>query len=183
MRITVRATAINSGNGIPASLALGWTHPLPVSVAEQNSTNTAVPVSWGSPQLHLLHLKIRKFHLCNLLPLSTVFSQSIKFVLFTSPSFDGGHCLEGKTTYGFLPVYSRLLLVLAITLGVAAGITLLILVACFVCPGCLLHKKRRPGNLIISLAIFLGFQSFVFVGQILLLFGRSFVQYWDLPLR
>lgn len=40
-----------------------------------------------------------------------------------------------------------LLLVLAITLGVAAGITLLILVACFVCPGCLLHKKRRPGPL------------------------------------
>ncbi len=103
MRITVRATAINSGNGIPASLALGWTHPLPVSVAEQNSTNTAVPVSWGSPQLHLLHLKIRKFHLCNLLPHSTVFSQSIKFVLFTSPSFDrvGFFFLEGITTYGF----------------------------------------------------------------------------------
>jgi hypothetical protein len=41
----------------------------------------------------------------------------------------------------------RLLLVLAITLGVAAGVTLLTLVACFVCPGCLLHKKRRPGKL------------------------------------
>lgn len=49
---------------------------------------------------------------------------------------------------GFLSpgvIICRLLLVLAITLGVAAGITLLILVACFVCPGCLLHKKRRPG--------------------------------------
>lgn len=42
----------------------------------------------------------------------------------------------------------RLLLVLAITLGVAAGITLLILVACFICPGCLLHKKRRPGTVL-----------------------------------
>ena len=42
-------------------------------------------------------------------------------------------------------IICRLLLVLANTLGVAAGITLLILVACFVCPGCLLHKKRRPG--------------------------------------
>lgn len=57
-----------------------------------------------------------------------------------------------KKTYGVLVYYqwvrSRLLLVLAITLGVAAGITLLILVACFVCPGCLLHKKRRPGNIL-----------------------------------
>ncbi|XP_057371685.1 uncharacterized protein LOC130692555 [Daphnia carinata] len=60
------------------------------------------------------------------------------------------YCCSGKLRIATAPPpppEDPLLLVLAITLGVAAGITLLILVACFVCPGCLLHKKRRPGPL------------------------------------
>jgi len=59
------------------------------------------------------------------------------------------YCCTGKEKIDPSPTVAEdpLLLVLAITLGVAAGITLLILVACFVCPGCLLHQKRRPGPL------------------------------------
>lgn len=60
------------------------------------------------------------------------------------------YCCSGKLRIATAPPpqpEDPLLLVLAITLGVAAGITLLILIACFVCPGCLLHKKRRPGPL------------------------------------
>jgi len=59
------------------------------------------------------------------------------------------YCCTGKEKLDPSPTVAEdpLLLVLAITLGVAAGITLLVLVACFVCPGCLLHQKRRPGSL------------------------------------
>lgn len=59
------------------------------------------------------------------------------------------YCCTGqeRATPAPVSIEDPLLLVLAITLGVAAGVTLLTLVACFVIPGCTLYKKRRPGPL------------------------------------
>jgi hypothetical protein len=168
-RISVRDTSINSASGTRGSRALGSMAPLLVSVAERKTTSTAARVNWGSPQLHLLYLKIRKLFLGSILlpvyflppPSSAetytyIYSKLFRFlshqlIICLSKHFPPSSSLTLEITFPYISTYTilcliRLLLVLAITLGVAAGITLLILIACFVCPGCLLHKKRRPGT-------------------------------------